>query len=128
MKSPAHREEMLWRLLRLEAAPYFVLGSTPGGEPLHYRTSTPWDFRNRYRIRSFDIWPDAAGQPLVRWRSEVVDLASGGNLVTEGHVEIRWSHGRFAGNPEAKIYLDTPHHQVAGYQPLAGVQTEVVLD
>jgi hypothetical protein len=36
----------------------------------------------------------------------------------EGHVEIRWSHGRFAGPPEAKVYLDTPHHDVPGYLPL----------
>ena len=98
--------------------PILSSGALPAGEPLHYRTLTPWDFRNRYRIRSFDIWPDAAGQPLVRWRSDVVDLGTGADLITEGHVEIRWSHGRFAGNPEAKIYLDTPHHQVAGYQSL----------
>jgi hypothetical protein len=38
--------------------------------------------------------------------------------VVEGHVEIRWSHGRFASPPEAKVYLDTPHHQVPGYWPL----------
>jgi hypothetical protein len=38
--------------------------------------------------------------------------------VVEGHVEVRWSHGKFGGVPEAKIYLDTPHHKVAGYQPL----------
>ena len=36
----------------------------------------------------------------------------------EGHVEVRWSHGKFAGVPEAKIYLDTPHHEVAGYEPI----------
>ena len=34
--------------------------------------------------------------------------------VIEGHVEVRWSHGKFGGVPEAKIYLDTPHHDVAG--------------
>jgi len=32
-----------------------------------------------------------------------------------GHVEIRWSHGQFGGNPEAKVYLDTPHNDVPGY-------------
>lgn len=32
-----------------------------------------------------------------------------------GHVEIRWSHGRFAQNPEAKVYLDAAHHDVPGY-------------
>jgi hypothetical protein len=36
-----------------------------------------------------------------------------------GHIEVRWSHGRFGGPPEAKGYLDTPHHLVPGYFPLA---------
>jgi hypothetical protein len=33
-------------------------------------------------------------------------------------VELRWSHGRFGGPPEAKVYLDTPHHEVPGYHSL----------
>jgi hypothetical protein len=32
-----------------------------------------------------------------------------------GHVEVRWSHGRFGAPPEAKGYLDTAHHLVPGY-------------
>jgi hypothetical protein len=36
-----------------------------------------------------------------------------------GRVEIRWSHGRFSGSPEAKVYLDTPHVEVPGYHALA---------
>ncbi len=118
LSTPARREEMLWRLLRLEAAPYFVLGAAVDGSPLHYRTATPWDFRQRHRIRAFDVWPDAVGQPLVRWRAEVHDAERGEDRITEGHVQIRWSHGRFAGVPEAKVYLDTPHHRVAGYEPI----------
>jgi hypothetical protein len=35
-----------------------------------------------------------------------------------GHVEVRWSHGRFAQPPEAKIYLDTPTDQLPGYYSL----------
>jgi hypothetical protein len=35
-----------------------------------------------------------------------------------GHVEIRWSHGRFVGAPEAKVYLDSTHADVPGYYPL----------
>ena len=38
--------------------------------------------------------------------------------VVDGHVEVRWSHGRFAGRPEAKVYLDTHHAEVPGYFPL----------
>ena len=38
-----------------------------------------------------------------------------------GHVEIRWSHGRFAQPPEAKVYLDTPMSSLPGYHPLDAV-------
>lgn len=114
----AQREDMLWRLLRLQAAPYFVLGASHSGEPLRYRVGTPWDFRDRWVIRSFDVWPDAAGQPLVRWRAEIADSATGERTSTEGHVEIRWTHGRFSGAPEAKVHLDTHPHRVAGYYEL----------
>jgi len=118
------REAMLWRLLRLQAAPYFVLGATTGGEPLRYRVGTPWDFRNQFEMKSFDAWPDSAGQPMVRWRAEVLEHAahqesSRERHVIEGHVEIRWTHGRFSGAPEAKVHLDSHPHAVPGYFPLA---------
>lgn len=121
----SRREEMLWRLLRLQAAPYFVLGATTSGQPLRYRVGTPWDFRANFELRSLDVWPDAAGQPMVRWRAEVSPKAGadqtgdGANTTVEGHVEIRWTHGRFSGAPEAKVHLDTHPHQVPGYFPLA---------
>ena len=35
-----------------------------------------------------------------------------------GHVEVRWSHGRFRGAPEAKVYLDTQPTDVPGFWPL----------
>lgn len=112
------REEFLWRVLRLQAAPYFVLGAGLDDEPLRYRVGTPWDFRNRFELHSFDMWGDHVGQPTVRWRADLGDRITDEERVVEGHVEVRWSHGKFAGVPEAKIYLDTPHHQVAGYEPL----------
>ena len=42
---PGRRERtaMLWRLLRLSAAPYFVLGTGPR-DSLRVRVATPWDF------------------------------------------------------------------------------------
>ena len=121
---------MVWRLLRLQAAPYFVLGATVAGEPLRYRVGTPWDFRSRFAVKSFDAWPDSAGQPMVRWRAEVTERATDRGepdprlpldrrRVIEGHVEIRWTHGRFSGAPEAKVHLDTHPHEVPGYFPLS---------
>lgn len=112
------KEEMLWRLLRLASAPYFILGIMPK-DVLRLRIHTPWDWRQEFRLQEFDIWGDGqAGQPMVRWRAAIKRLADGGESAVDGHVEVRWSHGRFCGNPEAKVYLDTPHQEVPGYAGL----------
>jgi hypothetical protein len=105
---------MLWRLLRIGSAPYFVLGSSPGG-PLRLRIATPWDWRQEFRLTEFDVAAEAAGQPRVGWRALVRQRHTGLQRLVTGHVEIRWSHGRFAGPPEAKVYLDSPHAEVPGY-------------
>ncbi len=137
----ARREELLWRLLRLQSAPYFVLGQSRSGEPLRYRVDTPWDFRRRYHLESFEVVAEPAGQAVVGWRAVVrerpealsEDRSAGAfpssqplpfepvdDLRTvEGRVELRWSHGKFSGNPEAKVYLTTPPHEVPGYTPLS---------
>ncbi len=60
----ARREEMMWRLLRLSPAPYFVLGSSDAG-PLRLRIGTPWDWRQQYSLEHLAIGPSPAGQPRV---------------------------------------------------------------
>ena len=57
------------------------------------------------------------GQPMVRGRHDIRDRDLGQIVDVAGHVEVRWSHGRLRGAPEAKIYLDTPHADVPGYSP-----------
>lgn len=114
----AQAEAVLWRLLRIGSAPYFVLGAQRD-RSLRLRVMTPWDWRQAFELRRFDVWADEVGQPQVRWQARVRDRADGGERVVDGHVEVRWSHGRFGKPPEAKVYLDTPHHLVPGYVPLA---------
>ncbi len=111
-------EAVLWRLLRIGSAPYFVLGAQRD-RTLRLRIMTPWDWRQAYELRRFDVWGDDAGQPQVRWQARIRELATSAERTVDGHVEIRWSHGRFGKPPEAKAYLDTPHHQVPGYVELA---------
>jgi hypothetical protein len=118
LRSRGRQEAMLWRLLRIVDAPYFVLGVS-GEAVLRVRVTTPWDWRRRFDFRSLEMWGAEAGQPKVGWRATVRDHEAGEDRSVEGHVEIRWSHGRFAQVPEAKVYLDTPHHRVPGYVPLA---------
>lgn len=117
----AAHEEMLWRLLRLQPAPYFVLGGSADGSPLRYRVGTPWDFRSRFRVEGIQARADRSRrQPVVTWEAWIEDRQTRERTTVRGHVEVRWSHGRFASAPEAKVYLDTPHHSVPGYFPLEG--------
>ena len=110
-------EAMLWRLLRMGSTPYFVLGSS-ATRSLRLRIATPWDWRQLFSLTRLEIFAQAGGQPRVGWTASVRQRASGQLHALAGHVEVRWSHGRFGGLPEAKGYLDTPHHLVPGYFPL----------
>ena len=118
LRSGEAGEAMLWRLLRMGSAPYFVLGSTPTAS-LRLRIATPWDWRQQFRLVTFQVTAQEGGQPRVGWRAEVRDQRTGATVPVHGHVEVRWSHGRFGGLPEAKVYLDSPHDAVPGYFPLA---------
>lgn len=113
----ADAEALLWRLLRIGSAPYFVLGAQRD-RTTRVRVMTPWDWRQAYELKRFDVWGDDAGQPQVRWQARIRERVTGEPRTVDGHVEVRWSHGRFGKPPEAKAYLDTPHHQVPGYVTL----------
>jgi hypothetical protein len=110
-------EAMLWRLLRMGSAPYFVLGSS-AIRSLRLRIATPWDWRQHFSLLSVLLTRQRGGQARVGWEARVRDRATYDVYELAGHIEVRWSHGRFGGPPEAKGYLDTPHHLVPGYFPL----------
>ncbi|HLN15864.1 MAG TPA: hypothetical protein VK277_03825 [Acidimicrobiales bacterium] len=114
----ADRERVLWRLLRIGNAPYFLLG-TSGEHRLALRIDTPWDWRRRFTLRALEVTPAEAGQPQVNWTARYLDRLAGAEGTVDGHVEIRWSHGKFTQPPEAKVYLDTPAHLLPGYHELA---------
>jgi hypothetical protein len=118
LHTTAEREAMLWRLLRIGSTPYFVLGSGAGRAGLRLRVATAWDWRRHFELRSFDVAPEPGGQARVGWHAVVRRRDTATTTEVRGHVEVRWSHGRFAAPPEAKVYLDTPHAEVPGYFPL----------
>jgi len=114
LQTRVDKETLLWRMLRIGASPYFVLGATHGQQPLRLRIATPWDWRQLFELRRFRVFAMKAGQPKVGWEA-IVRRRKKKELSVRGHVEIRWSHGRFCGNPEAKVYLDSPFEEVPGY-------------
>jgi hypothetical protein len=110
-------ESVLWRLLRVGSTPYFILGTSRTGS-MRLRIETPWDWRQSYSLKGLDISARRAGQPVVAWCARYDVLKTGESRSVQGHVEIRWSHGRFGQRPEAKVYLDTLHEDVPGYHLL----------
>jgi hypothetical protein len=112
-------EKMLWRLLRIGNAAYFLLGADPH-RSLRLRVASSWDWRQAYRFVGLDIAPAASGQPQVNWSATYVERDATQRRSVHGHVEVRWSHGRFAQPPEAKVYLDTPSDELPGYFALEG--------
>jgi hypothetical protein len=111
------QERLAWRLLRIGSAPYFVLGADPR-RPLRLRVASPWDWRQAYQLLALDIGPAEAGQPQVDWVIRYRSRADDAPGAVHGHVEVRWSHGKFAQPPEAKVYVDTPSDQLPGYFPI----------
>jgi len=114
LASLASKELLLWRMLRLASAPYFVLGASQQGS-LRLRVATPWDWRQHFELRAFEVASRASTQAVVDWHAVVRTRANMQESDVKGHIEVRWSHGRFCGFPEAKVYLDTPHADVTGY-------------
>ena len=113
------RETMLWRLLRIGSAPYFVLGN----DRAHRRTR-PLPDRQPVGlagpVRAGGVLGDTGRGRTAAGRLDVHLPGPGRRHRSDrpGHVEIRWSHGRFAEPPEAKVYLDTPMARLPGYHPL----------
>jgi len=112
-------EQVLWRLLRIGSAPYYLLGAD-SKRSLRLRISSPWDWRQEFRFLRLDISPSGAGQPQVDWVATYEERSTRRRGEVRGHVEVRWSHGRFVHPPEAKIYLDTPTDELPGYHQLPG--------
>jgi hypothetical protein len=117
IKGPTDALRLFWRLVRIGPAPYFVLGVSDA-RPLRLGVVTTWDWQQRFDLADLNVAARPAGQPVVDWVAVIRDRRSKRTSEIAGHVEIRWSHGRFNGAPEAKVYLDAPHDSVPGYVQL----------
>lgn len=113
----SQRTQMLFRMLRIAGGPYWLLG-TKGASLVQLAVVDTRTWRDRHRLRSFEVAPARVGQPQVDWRAVVTDALRGEDLVVEGHCEIRWSHGKLQGNPECKVQVDTPLAALPGYDPM----------
>ena len=110
-------EAVLWRLLRIGSAPYFVLGAQRD-RTLRLRVMTPWDWRQAHELKRIDVWGDDAGSRRCAGRPGCAIAPPARSGPSTATWRCAGATAASASPPEAKVYLDTPHHRVPGYVEL----------
>ena len=92
--------------LRLDAISYVLCGTDRGDDfAVEVPDLTSW--KRQWQFGQIAAIADlTSGQSQVRFRVECRERGSSHSHQAEFHAEIRWSHGRFCGNPEGKLYKD----------------------
>lgn len=91
---------------RLNSSPYILAGVDRGNEiALSLPDANTWN-RN-WEFISIEANPDLdAGQSVVEFLLIIRNRKTNKMYGCDFHAEIRWSHGKFCGNPEGKLYKD----------------------
>jgi len=89
---------------RMNATSYVLCGiDARRGFAVRVPDLTEWS--RHWRIQAIAASPDLSRrQSVVLIDLTVEDRSSGNRLPLRFHAELRWSHGKFCGNPEAKFY------------------------
>ena len=118
-------QPFILRMLRVTTEPYYILGVSVSGKPIRVKVMSASEWLALYPAARLIVSPRLGSrQPVVEWEAEIEDRHGRVHRAL-GHVEIRWSHGKFRGAPEAKVYLDTPLSKVPGHTVLVGEQGEL---
>ena len=95
---------------------YFVGRSGRMKKEFILRVMSRQEWHSRYEVVAFQAFARPAGQAEVGWEFTIRDLHSMRNSTVCGHVQVRWSHGKnFTKNCESKVYLDSDHSEIPGY-------------
>jgi hypothetical protein len=91
---------------RIDAIRYILCGIDYGDDfSLLIPDITSW--KGEWTIREIKAVPDLSRrQSVVSFLLELARKSTGQTHTAQFHSEIRWSHGRFCGNPEGKLYKD----------------------
>jgi hypothetical protein len=99
-------ENIVKQFFRIDVVPYLLTGLD------HHRlfaveipALTSW--KQDWKLAGVLAQPDlASGQSVVDIRVTVENKATHAKHSVKFHVEVRWSHGKFCGNPEGKLYKE----------------------
>lgn len=112
------RTNLFFRIFRfLDNQNYLFVGRC--GEEFLLRVTSISEWRRRYRVIDFRSFRRHSLQAEVGWEFTIRDLLNDEEVTISGHVQVRWSHGKnFSKNCESKVYLDSDHSSIPGYDSL----------
>lgn len=116
-------ENIVEHCFRINSTSYILAGMDKGHfYALVIPDITGW--KRAWRVNHIQATPDAeSGQSVVNVVLEIGARAAGAiNRRYEFHVEIRWSHGKFCGSPEAKLYKNFPWSDVPFFRVIVEPQ------
>jgi hypothetical protein len=114
----AFEDSIVGRFFRIDSTPYILMG-TDGPEPMVQLVPDITKWRSETGFVNLEAFPALdRKQCVVEFSFECRDLDSGKIEQYPFHAEIRWSHGRFCGNPEAKLYKDFRWQEVSFFDDL----------
>jgi hypothetical protein len=112
-------ESVMRQFFRLDAVPYLLVGLDKGkGFAVQIPDLTAW--KRQWRVESIEAVPDLnRGQSVVKIAVSTANKPRKTEFFDFGfRVEIRWSHGKFCGNPEGKLYKSFPWTSVPFFENL----------
>ncbi|MFM7468359.1 MAG: hypothetical protein ACKO37_02520 [Vampirovibrionales bacterium] len=106
--STGHPQEKLMSVLyhyffKLNGSKYILAGSDHK-KPFAVLVPSSSEWQTNYMLHDVKAIPKYSGQPEVILRFFLQDLVTQELFELDLKVEVRWSHGKFCGNPEAKVY------------------------
>lgn len=102
LNNPTALKTIFWEFFRLNSMAYILCGLEDGkGFAAQVLDKDTWN--KQFKVISIKAIPKPAGQPEI-----ILDFVFQDNQKNayqyQLKIEIRWSHGKFCGNPEAKVY------------------------
>jgi len=114
-------ETVIRQFFRIDAVPYLLVGlDKRKGFAVQIPDLTSW--KRGWKVERVSAIPDLGrGQSVVK--IEVATMDKNNRSATyefKFRVEIRWSHGKFCGNPEGKLYKSFSWLEIPFFQILLG--------
>lgn len=111
-------ESIVKQFFRINAVPYILAGLDVGREfAVKIPDLTLW--KSQWELLSVKAEPDLSrGQSFVYIQLEFGNKTTRERHTFLFHIEIRWSHGKFCGNPEGKLYKEFNWSSVPFYSPI----------